>query len=375
MHLLRRTIIVIACFAAAALLAACGSSSSSSAGGASSSSSSSSSSTATASSGAKEKVSMVLEFAISPSQEGFFSALGRNYFAKQGLDVSYQVPGDIAVPIKAVSSGKADFALSLSTLSASAYGTGSPIKVISTVEPRMGLGMLVLPSKIKNFKEIEGKTVGNGFLPQETICFKRELKKYGIAESSVKLVDPGYNLVASLLQGKVVMVDGSVNYESQIVKAITGKEGHVFQFNEDNVCPPYSIQLVTSKTEIEQHPETVRKFVKAELEGVEFATRHPEEANAEFLKRFPDQDPKQTLPQAVATAPTYCASYSEKNGIGYSDPKYWEELIAMTASDPTVLKKAFPQSELVTNEFLPKPALTEACSGEFYKKQFAQPIP
>jgi ABC-type nitrate/sulfonate/bicarbonate transport system substrate-binding protein len=371
MHLLRRASVVIACLSAAALIAACGSSSSSSSSGSAATPSTGSS----GSSAGKEKVSMVLEFAISPSQEGFFSALGRNYFAKQGLDVSYQVPGDISVPIKAVASGKANFALSLSTLSASAYGSGSPIKVISTVEPRMGLGMLVLPSKIKSFKEIEGKTVGNGFLPQEVICFKRELKKYGIAESSVKLVNPGYNLVASLLQGKVDMVDGSVNYESQIVKAITGKEGHVFQFNEENVCPPYSIQLVTSKSEIEQHPETVRKFVKAELEGVEFATRHPKEANDEFLKRFPDQDPKQTLPQAIATAPTYCASYSEKQGIGYSDPKYWEELIAMTASEPSVLKKTFPQSELVTNEYLPKPALTEACSGEFYKKQFAQPIP
>jgi len=372
MHVLRRTLIVIACFAAAALLAACGSSSSSSTSGGAGSSTSSG---ASASSGPKEKVSMVLEFAISPSQEGFFSALGRGYFAKQGLDVSYQVPGDVAVPIKAVAGGKADFALSLSTLSASAYGSGSPIKVISTIEPRMGLGMLVVADKIKNFKEIEGKTVGNGFLPQETICFKRELKRYGISEKSIKLVDPGYNLVASLLQGKVVMVDGSVNYESQIVKAITGKEGHVFQFNEDNVCPPYSIQLVTSNKELEQHPETVRKFVKAELEGVEFATRHPEEANAEFLKRFPDQDAKQTLPQAIATAPTYCASYSEKNGIGYSDPKYWQELIEMTASDPEVLKKSFPQNKLVTNDYLPKPALTEACSGEFYKKQFAQPIP
>jgi ABC-type nitrate/sulfonate/bicarbonate transport system substrate-binding protein len=369
MHHLRRISVVLACISGAALLAACGSSSSSS-----SSSSASSSSGSSASSG-KTNVSMVLEFAISPSQEGFFSALGRGYFAKEGLNVSYQVPGDVSVPIKAVSSGKANFALSLSTLSASAYGAGSPIKVISTIEPRMGLGMLVLPSKIKNFKEIEGKTVGNGFLPQEVICFKRELKKYGIAEKSVKLVEPGYNLVASLLQGKVDMVDGSVNYESQIVKAITGKEGHVFQFNEGNVCPPYSIQLVTSNEMIEKHSETVRKFVKAELEGVEFATRHPEEANAEFIKRFPDQDPKQTLPQAIATAPTYCASYSEKQGIGYSDPTYWQELIAMTASDPEVLKKSFPQSKLVTNEYLPKPALTEACSGEFYKKQFAQPIP
>jgi ABC-type nitrate/sulfonate/bicarbonate transport system substrate-binding protein len=371
MHLLRRTFVVIACLSAAGLIAACGSSSSSSSSGGGGTASSGSS----ASTGPKEKVSMVLEFAISPSQEGFFSALGKNYFSKVGLDVSYQVPGDVAVPIKAVASGKADFALALSTLSASAYGTGSPIKVISTVEPRMGLGMLVVAGKIKNFKEIEGKTVGNGFLPQETICFKRELQKYGISEKSVKLVDPGYNLVASLLQGKVAMVDGSVNYESQIVKAITGKEGHVFQFNEGNVCPPYSIQLITSQKEIEQHPETVRKFVKAELEGVEFATRHPQEANAEFLKRFPDQDAKQTLPQAIATAPTYCASYSEKNGIGYSDPKYWQELIDMTASDPEVLKKSFPQSKLVTNEYLPKPALTEACSGEFYKKQFAQPIP
>lgn len=361
---LRRTLVVVACLSMGALLAACGSSSSGGGGAPSASSSL-----------GKKNVSMVLEFAISPSQEGFFSALGRGYFAKQGLNVSYQVPGDVSVPIKAVSSGKANFALSLSTLSASAYGAGSPIKVISTIEPRMGLGLLVLPAKIKHFKEIEGKTVGNGFLPQEVICFKRELKHYGVSEKSVKVVEPGYNLVASLLEGKVDMVIGSVNYESQIVKAITGKEGYDYQFNEDNVCPPYSIQLVTSNTMIEKEPETVRKFVKAELEGVEFATRHPAEANAEFLKRFPDQNAKQTLPQAIATAPTYCASYSETHGIGYSDPKYWEELIAMTASDPEVLKKTFPESDLVTNEYLPKPALTEACSGEFYKKQFAQPIP
>jgi ABC-type nitrate/sulfonate/bicarbonate transport system substrate-binding protein len=366
MPTLRRIVVVVSSLLAAVALAACGSSS----GG----SSSGSSTTASTAKGATN-VSMVLEFAISPSQEGFFSALSRGYFAKQGLNVSYQVPGDISVPIKAVAAGKADFALSLSTLSASAYATGAPIKVIGTVEPRMGLGMLVLPSKIKNYKEIEGKTVGNGFLPQEEICFKRQLKKYGVNEKTIKLVNPGYNLVASLLQGKVDMVVGSVNYESQIVKAITGKEGKVYVFAEGGLCPSYSIQLITSKEMIEQHPETVRKFVQAEMEGTAFVTRHPQEATNEFVKRFPDQEIKQILPQAIATAPTYCASYSEKNGVGYSDPTYWQELIDMTASNPEVLKKSFPESELVTNEFLPKPALTEACAGEFYKKNFAQPIP
>lgn len=362
MQLLRRTAIVLACLAAASAIAGCGASSSSSTKGGAAAPPG-----PTASSGAREKVTMVLEFAISPSQEGFFSALGRGYFARQGLDVSYQVPGDIGIPIKAVASGRADFALSLSTLSASAYAEGSPIQVISTIEPRLGLGMLVLPGKVKSYKEIEGKTVGNGFLPQEEICFKRQLKKYGVPEKSIKLVNPGFNLVASLLQGKVDMVVGSVNYESQIVKAITGKEGRVYQFNEGNLCPPYSIQLITSKREIERHPETVRRFVRAELEGVSFAIRHPREADAEFGKRFPDQDPKQTLPQAIATAPTYCASYSETDGVGFSEPKYWQELIDMTASDPAVLKRSYPESELVTNEFLPKPALTEPCADRFYK--------
>jgi ABC-type nitrate/sulfonate/bicarbonate transport system substrate-binding protein len=366
MPTIRRIAVLVSCALTAVAVAACGSSQGSSSGGGASGGNTVKGAT---------NVSMVLEFAISPSQDGFFSALGRGYFAKQGLNVSYQVPGDISVPIKAVASGKADFALSLSTLSASAYAAGSPIKVIATIEPRMGLGMLVIPSKIKNYKEIAGKTVGNGFLPQEEICFKRQLKKYGVSEKSIKLVNPGYNLVASLLQGKVDMVVGSVNYESQIVKAITGKEGKVYEFAEDGLCPSYSIQLITSQKMIEQHPETVRKFVKAEVEGTSFAIRHPEEANSEFVKRFPDQDSKQTLPQAIATAPTYCASYSEAHGVGYSDPTYWQELIDMTASNPEVLKKSYPQSELVTNEFLPKPALTEACAGEFYKTNHGEKIP
>lgn len=319
-------------------------------------------------------VNLVLEFAISPSQEGTFSAINRGFFEKQGLEVSYQVPGEVSVPVQAVATGKADFGLVLSTLSVSAFAEGAPIQVISTIEPHMGIGMMVNPEKIKSFSELKGKTVGNAYLPQEQICFNRQLQKYGISPSEVTQVNPGYNLVSTLLEGKVQGVVGSINYESQIVKAITGKEAHVYQFTE--VCPSYNIQLITSKNEIEQNPEVVSKFVKAELEGTAWVAHHPVEAAEEFVKEFPEQEYEQIKLQSIATAPTYCASYSETKGIGYNDPKYWTELIEMTASEPEVVEThTFPEKELVTNEFLPKPPLTEACANEFYKTETGtQPI-
>lgn len=319
---------------------------------------------------------MVLEFAISPSQEGTFSAISRGYFAKHGLEVSYQVPGEVSVPVQAVATGKADFGLVLSTLSISAFAEGAPIQVIGTVEPHMGIGMMVLPEKIKNFAEIKGTTVGQQFLPQEQICFTRQLKHYGVSPHEITLVNPGYNLVSTLLEGKVSMVVGSINYESQIVKAVSGNEAHVYQYTEDGICPAFNIQLITSKKMIEEHPETVRNFVAGLAEGTAWVAHHPKEASEEFVERFPEQELKQIEYQSVATAPTYCDKYSEKNGILYNDPEYWQELIEMTASDPSIVKsKVFPQKELVTNEFLPNPPLTEPCANEFYKTETGtQPI-
>jgi putative hydroxymethylpyrimidine transport system substrate-binding protein len=362
------------------ILAGCGSSGSSSSGSTSSGGSTEGSggSSEGGSGGESSKsltpVNLVLEFAISPSQEGTFSAINRGFFEKQGIEVKYQVPGEVSVPVQAVATGKADFGLVLSTLSVSAFAEGAPIQVISTIEPHMGIGMMVLPEKIHSFTELKGKTVGNAYLPQEQICFNRQLQKYGISPSEVTQVNPGYNLVSTLLEGKVSAVVGSINYESQIVKAISGKEGHVFQFTE--VCPSYNIQLITSKKMTEENPELVKKFVKAELEGTAWVAHHPEEAAEEFVKQFPEQEYEQIKLQSIATAPTYCAPYSETKGIGYNDPTYWTELIEMTASEPEVVEThTFPEKELVTNEFLPEPPMTEACANEFYKTQTGtQPI-
>lgn len=349
----RRTGALVAAAAMAAFAAAgCGSSDSDSAA----------SGSTTAKSAGPVSASIMLEFPANASQIYWFSALSRGTQEKAGVKVKTVFPDDPSTPVKALAAGRVDFALQLSTGAIVAKGQGQDIKIVGTLED-LPEGLLVLNDKFNSIADLKGKTIGLADATWERECMNRELQKVGLTNKDIKIVNPGANLITPLVQGKFAGVNGS-QYEQAIVKVATGKDSRIIQFSD--VCPQTSIQILTTGKIIKEHPEKVKAMLKALTDSMSWAMQNPDEAEALYAKKYPEQDRKSNLAQWKASIPTFCNKYSATKGMFYADPEQYTQLIQL-AKDAGAIKETYDVNTLVDNSFLPQPPDTAACANDLYK--------
>jgi putative hydroxymethylpyrimidine transport system substrate-binding protein len=329
----------------------------------STSASSTSSSASTTAAPKTEDVNFMLEWTPNASQVWAIAGKEKGLFQKYGINPNFLFPDDSTSPTKVLLAGKADAVLQLSSSAVTARGQGSPIKVVGTVEA-LDVGMMVLSDEISSVQDLKGKTVGVGASTYETTCTDRLLQNNGMTKDDVKMVDPGFNLVAPLLAGKIDGVNGS-QYEQAIALAKSGKKTTVFSFH-DNGCPIDPIQVVTTEKMIQEHPDTIKNLLKGIAASLQYAMDNPDEAAGIFDDKYPDLDRKSDLAQWQASVPTFCTEQSATKGLLYSDPEQYKELIQLSA-DAKAIDKTYPETDLVDNSLLPDPPVTAPCANDRYK--------
>ena len=306
----------------------------------------------------------MLEWAANASQIWAIAGKEKGEFAKAGIDPEFQFPDDSSTPVKALIAGKTDFALQLATGPVVARGEGADIRVIGTLEV-LDVGLMVLEKdNINSFADLKGKTIGIGQSAWNDVCTERMLEASGMTKKDVKIVDPGYNLVAPLLANKFEGVNGS-QYEQAIALAKQNAKTKIISFAPE-VCPYSPIQIVTTKKMIDEKPEQVKAMLQGIANALAYSMEDPKGATAIFSKEFPDLDPKSDLAQWEASIPTFCQESSEEKGLLYSEEEQYTGLIKL-AKEAGVIKKEYPVTDLVDNSFLPDPPVTEPCAGERYK--------
>lgn len=328
------------------------------------------SSTSTAASGAAtaaapktQDVKFMLEWAPNASQIWAIAGKDKGLFQKSGVNPEFLFPDDSTSPVKVLLAGKADFVLQLSSAAVTARGKGSPVKVVGTLEA-LDVGMMVLSDKISSVTELKGKTLGAGASTYNETCLGRLLEKNGMTKDDVKIVDPGFNLVAPLLAGKIDGVNGS-QYEQAIALVKDGAKTTIFSY-QDNGCPIDPIQVVTTEKMIKENPELVKNMLKGVADSLAYSMENPEEAAAIWAKAYPDLDPKSDLAQWQASVPTFCTEQSETKGLLFSDLKQYEQLIQLSA-DAGVIDSTYPAPDVVDNSMLPDPPVTEPCANDRWK--------
>jgi putative hydroxymethylpyrimidine transport system substrate-binding protein len=320
--------------------------------------------TSTAAAPETRDVKFMLEWAANASQIWAISGKERGFFARNGIDPEFQFPDDSATPIKALQAGRTDFGLQLSIGPAIAKGEGADIKVIGTLE-LLDVGLMVQSDEISDFQQLKGKTVGVGSSTYNEVCFERTLETQGMTTDDVKIVDPGFNLVPPLLAGKFAGVNGS-HYEAAIALAKQpDKPIRILSFAPDS-CPYDPIQILTTDKMIREHPETVRAFMRGIADSLAWSMDNTREAAAIWAERYPDLDPRSDLAQWQASAPTFCGPESETKGLLYSDPDQYRQLIQL-AADARAIDAPYPVEELMTNDFLPDPPVTQPCANDRYR--------
>jgi ABC-type nitrate/sulfonate/bicarbonate transport system substrate-binding protein len=108
--------------------------------------------------------------------------------------------------------------------------------------------------------------------------------------------------------------------------------------------------IVTTHAYLKEHPDRVKAFVTASVEGLQFTLDHPEEA-INIASRVPGVDPKHAQWRIPVQNELVVSPDTEKCGLGYMNPVLVQEMIDFLFKNGQIAK-SFSATEVVDNSFI-----------------------
>jgi putative hydroxymethylpyrimidine transport system substrate-binding protein len=288
-------------------------------------------------SAATDRLDLVLDFFPNADHAGIYAAP----FDKEGLDVKIRTPSDPSAPLKLLAAGKADLAVSYEPEVLRARDKGLPVVAVAALV-RVPLTSIISlpPAGIRTAADLRGKTVGTAGIDYQSAYLK------AIAPPGVKTRNVGFDLVPALVGGKVDAVLGAYwNYEGIQLRQ-KGRDPRIIRIEQAGVPTYDELVIVATDSEVRDHPDRIRKFLKALADGTDRLDEHPGDA---LLAANKDLDPALQRASVKATLPYF----KPKPGrpYGYMDPGEWGLFTGFMHSNG-LLKLTSPD-DAFTNELLP----------------------
>ena len=207
---------------------------------------------------------------------GEFEADSQGFYKTAGFSGVTLTPGPTTTEAL-VASGKATFGLSDAVATASAITKShAPIKIVGSIYQKNPFSIISLADKanITTPQDLVGKTIGVQTGGNVTL-FNALLAANGIDPSSVTVVPTGYD--PSVLWTGSKPLDGYFGYltnESILVRDAGQKDAELPL--ADNGLPFVADSIITTTSEIQNHPDVVKGFLEAELKGWKAACADPQ---------------------------------------------------------------------------------------------------
>ena len=221
-----------------------------------------------------------LDWVPNPDHVGFYYAQHQGYFARQHLTVNFRVPSSAADPLKLVGLGRADLGLSYEPELFYAKQEHLPVTAVAAVIPVPLNGLIGSPKAgITSLCQIKGHSVGFTGVPSDYAFNSTLLHTCHLTRKQVPYQTVGYNLVPSILSGKVdSIIGGYRNVEAIQISQEMKQKAADFPANQLGVPPYDELVLVASTSRLRSDPGyagAVRRFVAAFLAGTGAATKNP----------------------------------------------------------------------------------------------------
>jgi putative hydroxymethylpyrimidine transport system substrate-binding protein len=164
---------------------------------------------------APASMNVELDWVPNPDHAGLYYAQNKGYFTKQNLTVHFQTPSSTADPIKLVGLNKVDLAISYEPEMFYGQQEKLPVVAVAAVIPVPLNGLIVSPKiPITSVCQIKGHSVGLTGIPSDGAIYKTMLAKCHLTAKQVPTVTVNFNLVPSVLAGRVdAIVGGYRNVE------------------------------------------------------------------------------------------------------------------------------------------------------------------
>lgn len=234
-------------------------------------------------------VTFMLYWTPDTNHIGVYTAQNLGYYRDAGLNVNIvavsQTGGETAVD-----TGVADFALSTMTiLSQYDAKTHGDLKMVMQVQQQPSAIWCALASNtaITSPKDFDGKTFATAGSSESDAVIKRMIHNDG-GKGTFDKVTAGTSTFQALTSGRADFGGFYATWEG-VQAQLHGPQLNCFT-EPDYGIPGNadSIGVITSEKMIQEHPQTVRKFVQATQKGYQYAYDHPDDAAEILVKEAPD---------------------------------------------------------------------------------------
>ena len=221
-----------------------------------------------------------LDWVPNPDHVGLYYAQNKGIFAHNNLTVNFLTPSNAADPIKLVGLNKVDLAISYESEMFYGQQENLPVTAVATIIPVPLNSLIVTPKDhVTSLSQMAGKKVGITGIPSDGAIYATMLKAGGLTPSQVTSVTVGFNLVPSVLSGKVdAIIGGYRNVEAIQIAQEMGQKPSVFPASALGVPSYAELVLVANRNRLasdKAYANAVRRFVKSLVAGTNGALKDP----------------------------------------------------------------------------------------------------
>ncbi len=298
--------------------------------------------------------SVMLDWTPNADHASLYTAIAHGDFATASLDVRPVVPSESAEPLKLLAAGKVDMAISYEPQLLLARDQGLKVVSIGALVQRPLSSIIALPSAhVRSVAELAGKRVGTAGIAYQAAELRTALQAAGVNPSTVTESNVGFNLVGSMLSGKVAATLGGYwNYEAIQLEQMKRKPV-VIPIDKAGVPTYDELVLVVREDEAGTRGQDLRAFLQALTQGERQARANPAAAAALIVKANPSAQAKLQVASIAATLPATLPADPSKP-YGWQDPTAWAAFGRWMLSHGLV--RSNPNAGALppfTNEFLP----------------------
>lgn len=259
------------------------------------------------------KVRFQTDWFPQPEHGGYYQALAKGYYAAEGLDVEIVPGGPNAQVMASVALGRAQFGMTNGDDVFVAVSRGVPLKAVAAEMQRDAQGILFhVENPIHDLRDLKGRTVMAG---AGSVWIQFVQQKYGIEFNLLPLVGD----LARFMSDPNFIQQCFVTNEPFFTEQRGAKVGTLLIAHPG--YEPYRV-IFTSDAYLAEHPEIVRKFVRATLRGWrDYLTGDPAPANTLLRSLRPD------LPEEFFA---YSIAAMKRHQLVLGDPARGEKMGQLT---------------------------------------------
>lgn len=281
-----------------------------------------------------------------------YVAQEEGFFDEEDVSVDIEVVNGSSAVLQAMLSGQADLGTPGPIPVIQAQSRGEDVKYVANVNPG-GNFMLVAPDGegIADASQLEGKTIGVATADGGEVSFLETIMRAsGLEEDSyeVMTVGEGGQAVAGFTRGDIDAYSASIDGVATIEQAgieLTDISGDATNYLFGN-------GLVAEADFIESDGETIAAFGRAYNQATEFGLDNPDAVIEACGKYQPQEVEDEEYATALLEASRTTVTSPDGAEFGYSNPEYWEMLIADAETSGEIEEGAVEAEELFTNEFV-----------------------